>query len=125
MRKIHQRELMKKLTQFFLEHSYPEIEVTEIIAIVLRQLSSHSRGFLSKMVLKVVFDKTAFVKFKISNTFKKNTDVTHSKQPRICRKIHTSLWICKSEEKICELKVLRLLSNVCDFQKKPYPRVWI
>ena len=60
---------MKKLPQFFLEHSYPDIEVTEIIAIVLRQLSSHSRGFLSKMVLKVVFDKTAFVKFKISNNF--------------------------------------------------------
>jgi hypothetical protein len=72
------------------------MEVTEIIlAKVSRlcQLSSHSRGFLSriwifknigpslwiscayktpyddtKMLLKVIFDKIAFVKFKISNT---------------------------------------------------------
>jgi hypothetical protein len=33
------------------------------------------------MLLKVVFDKTAFVKFKISNKLKKNIDETHSKEP--------------------------------------------
>ncbi len=31
------------------------------------------------MLLKVVFDKTAFVKFKISNNFKQNIDETHSR----------------------------------------------
>ena len=89
-----------------------EIEVTKIIlAKVLRlcQLSSHSCGFLSgllahktpsydtKMLLKVVFDKTVLVKFTISNSFKQNIDEKHSKQPKIHRKTHTSLslWILK------------------------------
>jgi hypothetical protein len=36
-------------------------------------------------------DKTAFVKFKISNNFKQNIDETLPKQPKIQRKIHTSL----------------------------------
>jgi hypothetical protein len=48
----------------------------------------------TKMLLKVVFDETAFVKFKISNNIKRNIDETQSKQPKnIYRKIHTSLWI--------------------------------
>jgi hypothetical protein len=51
------------------------------------------------MFLKVVFDKTAFVKFKIGNNFKQNIDETHSKQPRIHWKIHTSLWIFKISRK--------------------------
>jgi hypothetical protein len=42
------------------------------------------------MLLKVVFDKSAFVKFKNSNNFKQNIDETHSKQPKIHSKIHTS-----------------------------------
>jgi hypothetical protein len=44
-------------------------------------------------------DKTAFVKFKISNNFKQNIDQTHSKQPKIRRKIHTSLWILEKSKK--------------------------
>jgi hypothetical protein len=32
------------------------------------------------MLLKVVFDKTAFLKFRISDNFKLNIDKTHSKQ---------------------------------------------
>ncbi len=104
------------------------MEVTEIIlAEVSRlcQLSSHRRRFLSrlkifkclgpsrwtslkhmppsydiKVLLKVVFDKTLLVKFKISNYFKQNIDETHSKQPKIHRKIHTGLWILKSQENI-------------------------
>jgi hypothetical protein len=39
----------------------------------------------------IVFDKTKFVKFKISNNLKQNIDEKNSKQP----KIHTSLWILK------------------------------
>jgi hypothetical protein len=57
------------------------------------------------MLPKVVFDKTAFVKFKISNNFKQNIDETHSKQPKTHRKIHTGLWILKSQEKIRQPKV--------------------
>jgi hypothetical protein len=51
------------------------------------------------MLLKVVFDKTAFVKFKISNNFKQNVDEIHSKQPIMHSKIHTSLWILKISRK--------------------------
>jgi hypothetical protein len=47
------------------------------------------------MLLKVVFDKTALAKFKISKNLKQNIDETHSKQPKIHRKIHTGLWILK------------------------------
>ncbi len=53
----------------------------------------------TKLLLKVVFDKTAFVKLKISNNFNQNIDETHSKQPKIHRKIHTSLWILKVSRK--------------------------
>ncbi len=52
------------------------------------------------MLLKVVFDKTALVKFKINNNFKQNIDETYSKQPKIHRKIHTSQRIFK----ICRKK---------------------
>ncbi len=51
------------------------------------------------MLLKVIFNKTAFVKFKISNNFKRNIDETHSKLPKIHRKIHTSQWILKISTK--------------------------
>jgi hypothetical protein len=53
------------------------------------------------MRLKVVFNKTAYVKSKISNNFKQNINETDSKQPKIHRKILTSLWI---QEKIREPK---------------------
>jgi hypothetical protein len=46
-----------------------------------------------KIAFEDVFEKTVFVKFKISNNFKQNIDETHSKQPKINRKIHPSLWI--------------------------------
>jgi hypothetical protein len=48
-----------------------------------------------KMLLKVVFDKAVFVKFKIVNNFKQNIDETYSKQP----KIHASPWILKISRK--------------------------
>jgi hypothetical protein len=51
------------------------------------------------MLPKVVVDKTAFVKFKISNKFERNIDETDLKQPKIRRKIHTSLWIIKISRK--------------------------
>jgi hypothetical protein len=51
--------------------------------------------FFAGGVERAVFDKTAFVKFKINNNFKQNSDETHSKQP----KIHTSLWIFKNLKK--------------------------
>ncbi len=50
-------------------------------------------------VSKVVFDKTAFEKFMIICNFKQNIDETHSKQPKIQRKIHTNLWIFKISRK--------------------------
>ena len=47
----------------------------------------------TKRLLKV--DKTAFVKYKISNNFKQKIDETNSKQKRIHRKIPNTLWILK------------------------------
>ena len=51
------------------------------------------------MLLKVVFGKTVFVKFKIRNNIKQNIDETHSKQPKTRRKTYTSLWILKISRK--------------------------
>jgi len=42
----------------------------------------------TKMLLKVVFKKTAFIKFKINSNFKLNIDRS---QQKIRKKIHTSL----------------------------------
>ncbi len=36
----------------------------------------------TKMLLRIVFDKTAFVEFKTSNSLKQNIDETHSKNPQ-------------------------------------------
>jgi hypothetical protein len=47
----------------------------------------------------LIFDKMAFVKFKISNNFKQNIDETDLKQPKIHRKIYTGLWILKITRK--------------------------
>jgi hypothetical protein len=38
-------------------------------------------SYETNMLLKVLFDKTVFAKFMISNNFKQNIDDTHSKQP--------------------------------------------
>ncbi len=60
----------------------------------------------------ILFYKNAsegFVKFKISGNFKQNIDETDSKQPKIQRKIQTSLWIFKIQEKNCKPKVSRIL----------------
>ncbi len=75
----------------------------------------------------VIFDKTAFVKFKISNNFKQNIDETDLKQPKIHRKIYTRLWILKISRKksanqnsrdFCQIFVI---SN----KKNPEARVWM
>jgi hypothetical protein len=70
------------------------------------------------MPLNIVFDEAAIAQFRISNNFKQNIDETHSKQPKIHRKIHTSLWILEISKKICKPKVLRLSPSVSDFQKE-------
>ncbi len=51
---------------------------------------AQNTNYGTKVLLKVIFNKTAFVKFKFSNNFKQNVDETHSKQLKIHRKIHTS-----------------------------------
>jgi hypothetical protein len=68
--------------------------------------------YATKMILNVVFEKTAFVTFVISNYFKQNINETHSELPTI----HTRPWIFKNlSKKISEPKVSRLLPNICDF----------
>jgi len=87
------------------------MEVTEIILAKvsrLRQLSSHSP------CLKVVCDKTAFVKFKIRNNFKLNMDETHSKQS------YQPTDFKNLKKKIREPNVSRPLPNVCDFPKEKH-----
>jgi hypothetical protein len=76
------------------------------------QLSSHNRGFLSKcigpslwislahktpsygkkIILKVVFDKTMFVKFKINNNLKQNTF-------KSTKNLYQTMDLKKSQEK--------------------------
>ncbi len=78
------------------------------------------------MLLKVIFDKTALVKFKINNNFKQNIDETYSKQPKIHRKIHTTYGFLKSEEKNLRTKSLETFAKCLWFPKrKPYHGVWI
>jgi hypothetical protein len=107
----------------------PEMEVTEIISgkvSGLCQLSSHSSRLYFKSLgpsLKIslaykthpmiqnCFDKKAFVKFKISNNFKQYIDETHSKQPKIQRKSHTSLWILKIARKNPQTKSLETFAK--------------
>ncbi len=64
----------------------------------------------TKMRLKFVFNRTAFLKFKISKNFKQNVDETHSKQA-IYRKIHTSLWISKVSRKKSVNQSLKTFAN--------------
>jgi hypothetical protein len=49
----------------------------------------------ANMLPKAFFDKTAFGNFKISNNFERNIDETDLKQPKIYRKISSSLWTLK------------------------------
>ncbi len=75
------------------------------------------------MLLKVVFDKTVFVEFKISNNFKQNIDETHSKQPKLPLKIHTSKRIFKTSKKNARPRSLETFAKSLWFPKrKPYPR---
>ncbi len=78
---------------------------------------AHKRpsSYDTKMLLKVVFDKTAFVQILDYYKFKQKIDETHSKQSKTLKKIHSILLILKISRKIREPKVLRLLLNVCDF----------
>jgi hypothetical protein len=57
------------------------------------------------MLLKAVYDKTAFVKFKI--------------------RINQPMDLKNLKKKYGGPKFSKRLPNVCDFQKRPYPRVWI
>ncbi len=90
------------------------------------QLSSHNCGFLSKcigpslwislahktlsydtkMILKVVFDKTMFVKFNINNNLKQNTF-------KSTKSLYQTMDFKNLKKKIREPKVSRRLPNVC------------
>ncbi len=50
----------------------------------------------TNMPPKVVFDKTVFVKFKISHSFKQNIDETDSKQPKSIGKFIPAYGFLKS-----------------------------
>ncbi len=66
---------------------------------------------------KIVFDKTALIKFINSNNFNQNIDETDSKQPKNHRKIQTSLWIFKisrkksANQKSCDFCQIFVISN--------------
>jgi len=44
-------------------------------------LAHKTPSYDTKMLLRIVFDKTEFVEFKTSNSLKQNMDETHSKNP--------------------------------------------
>jgi hypothetical protein len=75
---------------FLIHRVYPTLRIS---------LAHKTSSYDTKKLLKVIFDKTAFVKFKITNNFKQNIEETHSKQPKIHMKIHTTLWILKITRK--------------------------
>jgi hypothetical protein len=68
------------------------------------------------MLSKEVFNEAKFTRVNICT--KRNIDETNLKQPKVYRKIYTSLLILNlSSKKISEPKVSRLLPNLCDLQK--------
>ncbi len=80
----------------------------------------------TKMLLKVVFDKTAFIKFKICNNLNKTIDETLSKQLKLHRKIYTSLWIEKiSRKKSANQSFDTFAKCLLFLKRKPVPRIWI
>ncbi len=82
-------------------------------------MAHRTPSYNTKMLLKVIFDKTVFIKFKISNNFKQNIDEAHSKQPKVYRKIYSNLSTFKIlRKKIPEPKVSRLFPKVSDFRKE-------
>jgi hypothetical protein len=56
-----------------------------------------------------------FVKFKISNNLKQNIDETDTKQQKIHRKIHTSLWILKISRNNPQIKTPVTIVKFFDF----------
>jgi hypothetical protein len=74
-------------------------------------LAHKTPSYNIKMLQKIIFDKTAFVKFKISNNFLKNIVETHLKQPKIHRKILTSYELLKSQEKNLRTKSLQTFAK--------------
>jgi hypothetical protein len=76
----------------------------------------------TKLLLKAVFDKTVFVKFKISINFLNNIDEHIQNNQKSKEKSMPAYRFKNFKKNICKPKVLKLLPNVCDFQKrKPYP----
>jgi hypothetical protein len=74
------------------------------------------------MLLKVVFDKTAFVKFKISNNSKQNIDETHSKQLKTHRNMYTIQWVSKISRKKSGNNKSRHFCQMFVISKRiPYP----
>jgi hypothetical protein len=75
-------------------------------------------SYETKMLLKVAYDKTAFVNLRLLINLNKKL-MKHIQNNQKYMKIHTSLWILKIlRKKIRELKASTLLPNVCDFQKE-------
>jgi hypothetical protein len=72
----------------------------------------------TKMLLKVVFDKTVFVKFLLVITFNKTLMKHISNNQKSIGKSKPAYGFKKSKEKICKPKFSRPFPNVCDFQKE-------
>ncbi len=72
---------------------------------------------IQKMLPKVAFDKTAFVKFKISNNSKQNIDETHIQNNQ--KSIGKSIPAYGFKKSQSENQTSRnYFQNVCDFQKE-------
>jgi hypothetical protein len=81
-------------------------------------LAHKTPSYDTKMLLKVFFDNTEFVKFKTSNNFKQNIDESHLKQP----KIRTSPWLFKiSRKKLASQKSQDFCQMFVISKKKSIP----
>ncbi len=72
--------------------------------------------------MKVILDKTALVKFKITNNLKQNM-IKHIQNNQ--KSIGKSIQPMESRKKICESKVSRFCQMFVISKKKTIPWVWI
>jgi hypothetical protein len=70
-------------------------------------LAHKTQSYNTNMLLKVFFDKTVFLKFKISNHFERNIDETDLKQS----KIHGENPYKKSQAKKSQTKSLKTFAK--------------
>jgi hypothetical protein len=100
------------------------LEIFKSIGLSLYFFGAQATKYVTKMLLKVIFDKKAFVKFKIGDNFKQKIDeYIQNNQKSIGKAISVDF---KNLKKNSANQKSRYFSRCLWFPKIiPYPRVWI